>query len=273
MSFFKSLLSFAAPVIGYALGGPIGGALGGAAGGLVSGGGIEGALKGAVTGYAGGSALGALSSGSAGNPLLQLLNAGSTLYSAEAGKSAAKKASAQQVAALNRATAQQRASLAQAKANVQPYLNAGAASANSLSSLVNDPNAQANFIRNNPFYASLADDAKRKLFATQAATGKLGTGGTLDELQNRLLMLGSGLMGDEIKRRQGVAELGSNTATRFNEANQSGQNALTGLTAAIGGAQAGGTLAAQDSLTKALQSGINTAGTLYGMEKGIWQNQ
>jgi hypothetical protein len=53
--FFKKLFKLAAPVIGYALGGPMGAAIGGGLAGATSGGGIKGALKGAALGYVGGS--------------------------------------------------------------------------------------------------------------------------------------------------------------------------------------------------------------------------
>jgi len=53
--FFKKLFKLAAPVIGYALGGPMGAAIGGGLSGAAGGGGIKGALKGAALGYVGGS--------------------------------------------------------------------------------------------------------------------------------------------------------------------------------------------------------------------------
>lgn len=53
-SIFKPLVSIAAPIAGFALGGPAGAAVGGGLGGLLSGGGLKGATIGAATGGLGG---------------------------------------------------------------------------------------------------------------------------------------------------------------------------------------------------------------------------
>ena len=53
--FFKKLFKAAAPVVGYALGGPMGAAIGGGLAGASDGGGWKGAAKGAAIGYVGGS--------------------------------------------------------------------------------------------------------------------------------------------------------------------------------------------------------------------------
>jgi hypothetical protein len=212
-----------------------------------------------------GGAFGAL----AGNPLLSLANIGSSLYSASAGRTAANKASQQQIAALQQAQQQQQAAQQQALSNVSPYLTAGAQSAAGLAPLVNDPNAQAAFIRNSPFYQAMANDAKNKLFASAAAKGKLGTGGTADALQNSLLLLGNSLLNDQVSRQQNLAGLGANTATNFNNLYQSGTQNLTGLTTDIGNAGAAGTIGGYNATTGALQNGINTATSLYGIQNGV----
>lgn len=49
----KKVVSFAAPIVGAALGGPAGAAIGGAVGGAVGGGGLKGAALGGLTGFAG----------------------------------------------------------------------------------------------------------------------------------------------------------------------------------------------------------------------------
>lgn len=69
----KKIVKVAAPIVGFAVGGPIGAAIGGAVGGAVGGGGIKGAALGAITGYAGASLAGAgggsLFGNAAGTPL------------------------------------------------------------------------------------------------------------------------------------------------------------------------------------------------------------
>jgi len=53
--FFKKLFKVAAPVVGYAMGGPMGAAIGGGLAGYSDGGGWKGGVKGAALGYVGGS--------------------------------------------------------------------------------------------------------------------------------------------------------------------------------------------------------------------------
>lgn len=53
--FFKKLFKAAAPIVGYAMGGPMGAAIGGGLAGASGGGGWKGGLKGAAIGYVGGS--------------------------------------------------------------------------------------------------------------------------------------------------------------------------------------------------------------------------
>jgi len=53
--FFKKLFKVAAPVVGYAMGGPMGAAIGGGLAGYSDGGGWKGGIKGAALGYVGGS--------------------------------------------------------------------------------------------------------------------------------------------------------------------------------------------------------------------------
>lgn len=52
-SFFKKIFRAAAPIVGYALGGPVGSAIGGAVGGAAGGGGVKGALIGGGLAFAG----------------------------------------------------------------------------------------------------------------------------------------------------------------------------------------------------------------------------
>lgn len=291
-------------VLGYAIAGPVGGAIGGALGGAMGGGGVKGALLGGVsgyglgsavgslTGYTGGNALdgllgtsngsfdfgslfggsgsgssgggGILSSLTGGNPLLSMLNAGSSLYSGISGSAAAKsQANALKQASLMGMQAQNNA-LGRNYATAAPYLAAGGTAAGQLTKLVNDPNAQKAFISNNPFYNSLAEDAKNKLFANAAARGKIGTGGTAAALQNQLLLLGNNLLDQNIGQNQNIANMGTNSANNLNLVNQSGTNNLTSLINGYGEAQAGGIKASNNAITGSINNGLLTQALLSG---------
>jgi hypothetical protein len=286
--------SIVAPGIGTALGSAlsatttaaIGGALGGAAGGALKGGGIKGALQGAALGglggYAGAGGFGNAASGAVkaasgstgslgnsitsalsniggaaggGNPLLSLANAGASIYSASSGAAAANKAAQQQIDAANQ-------SISQVRSDLQPYRDAGTTAVNGLTQLVNDPSAQASFIQNNPFYQSLADDAKNKLFANAAAKGKVGSGGTAAALQNSLLLLGQDLLNQNITQKQNLANTG------YNAANQSA-SATGDLIMRRGDASAAGLMGASNASTNAINNAIGGQTSLYAIDKGI----
>lgn len=90
----------------------------------------------------------------------------------------------------------------------KPYVQAGNSTLPGLQNLINNPQAQKDYIMNNPFYAALADDAEQRLFSNQAARGRVGSGSTAKALNNELLMLGSDLLSKNIAERFGLAGLG-----------------------------------------------------------------
>lgn len=153
----------------------------------------------------------------------------------------------------------------QAQSALQPFTQAGAGQLGQLSQglntvqgdlegirgLVTDPNKQASFVQDNPFFNALADDAQRRIFGSQAAKGKLGAGGTAEALQNSLLLLGSDLVGQNIDQRQGLVQSGL------------GLNTQRGNLAQLGASTAG----QQANLFG--QQGITTAGILGGNAASI----
>lgn len=201
--------------------------------------------------------------------ILQGANMLAGLYSAQAGAGAAKSASAQQAQGVSDAIKAQQAATQQVRADVAPFVQAGTTTAPLLTSLVNDPNAQLNFIQNNPFYASLAEDAKRKLLATEATKGKLGSGGTAKALQESLLLLGSDLLNRDITNKQNLASLGANAASGQGTLTQSGASNITGLTTDLGRVQSAGTMGAYNAQTGAINNLLRGATSIYGIDKGL----
>lgn len=297
MGFFKSLFKIAktvAPIaIGFipGIGVPAAAALGAAAG-AVGGGGIKGALLGGltagagnyinaaggignvlkgltgapidITSSAGGVGTGGLltngisaATGGGGNILNSLINSPSNLltagnvagsiYSATSGAAAAKKAANLQAQGIDQAIA----------AN-EPYTTAGKRTVNNLSNLVNDPAAQADFINNNPFFGALATKAKNDLFSNAAASGKLGSGGTLDALQNSYLLLGNQLLQQDIQNKQNLTNTG-----------QAATNNLIDLVTSKGAVKAAGAVGASNAKTGAINNALRTQTSLYGIDKGV----
>lgn len=147
-------------------------------------------------------------------------------YGAYATDQAAEAQQEAQQAALD----QQSGALAQIRGDLAPYREAGTSTVGGLTTLVNDPNAQKDFITANPFYQSLAKDATDRLYANQAAKGKLGSGGTAQALQNSLLLLGNDLLNQDVARKQNLVATGANAGALTGTATQNTANNVSGLT-------------------------------------------
>jgi len=122
-----------------------------------------------------------------------------------------------------------RESLARTRENFAPFIAAGQTSIERASELANDPNAQRDFIENNPFFSALQEEARRDLFGNQAARGRLGTGETLEELDKRTLLLGENLVGNRINQLLNVSGQGLNASSNSSSAEISGANLLSQL--------------------------------------------
>lgn len=144
-----------------------------------------------------------------------------------------------------------------------------------LDRFINDPNAQLNYVQNNPFFSALANDAQNRLLNIQAARGKIGTGDTPAALQNQLLLMGNdlvqqaignrqqslgnfqqglqnrfgaaGLRQNSITNRQNAATIGSNAAAQTGSATQGASNAISDLITQGGNAMAAGRIGAANA--------------------------
>lgn len=134
-------------------------------------------------------------------------------FTGSSGAAAQKGAAAARVGAIEEAEKEVRAGEEAALDVIQPFREAGATDLTGLASLITDPERQAEFIEESPFFDALADKAKRDLLQTQATTGRLGAGETAEELQKRLVTLGSDLLTQDVGRRMNLAQLGLSGAT------------------------------------------------------------
>lgn len=192
-----------------------------------------------------------------------------------AGQAAAESAAAAQVQSTRIATEEQRAAREQARADLAPFAEAGAGQLGSLTSLINDPNAQRDFVSNNPFFKSLADDAQRRLFSNQAARGKIGSGGTSEALQNSLLLLGNDLLGKNINQRFNLATLGSNAAAGQATATLGAGNNISELAVGSGNAQAAGIIGANNAAQQGRSNMVSTGiaiGSIFASDRRIKEN-
>ncbi len=108
----------------------------------------------------------------------------------------------------DRASSAIRDSLSRTRQTYAPFIAAGQKSITRAEQLTNDPQAQLDFIQNNPFFSAMQETARDQLFSNQAARGRLGTGETLNELDKRTLLLGEQLLGNRINQNLDISGQG-----------------------------------------------------------------
>jgi len=177
-----------------------------------------------------------------------------------------KKASDAQKVGFNQAINTYKDNFATQEENLSPYAKYGAESRERINSLTNDPNAQINYVQNNPFFQNQLKNANQNLLKYASAGGSESSGETKARALKIGLDLGQQLLQTGIDRNRYLADSGYNVQSgiegyRQNMADNvaSGQigiagaeaekqlnygrsiNQFTGSTSgALGGGQAGG---------------------------------
>ena len=134
-----------------------------------------------------------------------------------------------------------------ARADLDPFTQEGLAGLSGVSDLITDPNAQKDFIVDNPFFKALADDAERRIFNQAGAGGKRFAGGTAEALRNSILLLGPDLVNQNVNQRLDLAGLGLQSAGGQATASTSGAISLADLAARGGETQAAGILGLENT--------------------------
>ncbi|MGB0945010.1 MAG: hypothetical protein ACPGUE_21590, partial [Marinomonas sp.] len=129
-----------------------------------------------------------------------------------------KDAEAAQLAALDEATRQEMLARRQAQGFFAPFAGVAEAAIDQ-SGFLTDPNAQFDFLQNNPLFQASLQNANRTTDARAAAGGRLNTGDTLQQLSNNFLTTASPLIQDQknsildlLGLGQGIATSQANTA-------------------------------------------------------------
>jgi len=199
--------------------------------------------------------------------------------SSSANKAALKGADIQAQAAMHAAELQ-RETQKQVRKDTWPFRRVGGREASRLAdvdipglrSLITSPMTQRKYVTQNPFFKSMADEAQSRLFQSEAARGKVGSGGTAKALQNSLLLLGSDLVNQNINQRLGLIGASQNlTSTGLNAAVQTGMGAIQGagnigdLMTQRGNVLAAGQVAQRSPLLAGLNTGMATGANLYSL--------
>lgn len=172
--------------------------------------------------------------------------------------SAARQAAGIQSRAAGEAIASQEEGREIARADLAPFRQAGEEALPGLSGLITDPSQQLSFIQDNPFFQSLADEATNRLFANQAAKGKVGSGETAEALQNSLLLLGTDLLSQNIGQRQNLANLGLSAAGGQANITQGATSNISNLITGRGNVEAAGVVGASNAISQGRGDLINS---------------
>jgi len=166
-----------------------------------------------------------------------------------------------------------RGSFGQAQNSLQPYKTSGDKGLQSLTDLALNPQAQADFIKNSPFYNAMVGDAQSRLMKNQATRGKLGSGDTAKALQDEVLKIGSDLMQRELSNREGLAGYGLTASQGQSNLNRDLGTSLSNLVNNNAQFKSGIQQVGANNITN-LNTGMgNTLSNLFGIQMGITNNK
>lgn len=178
---------------------------------------------------------------------------GSAVVGGVVSSRAAKGAAAAQSESSAESVAFQRESRDIAREDLQPFRDFGESQIQPLNNLLENPNS---YLQNNPLYDAINNNAKREVFANRAARGKLGSGGTARELQNRFLANGESLINNQYNRLLGGVSSGQNAAAgQANVAQNTGVNVGNTLLQK-GNAIAAGKVGSANAINNALNQSV-----------------
>jgi len=128
-----------------------------------------------------------------------------------------------------------------------------------LGDLITDPEAQKKFITENPFFEAMAQRSQENILGSAGARGKIFSGGTAEGLQNSMLLLGNSLLGTQIGRQTGLAQMGQQAVGNQVGVKQWEVGGITGANTQIGQAGAAGVMGARAAEVGALNQVISLA--------------
>ena len=175
-------------------------------------------------------------------------------------KDAAERAAERQEAAALTAQELQQQTTEQIRGDLEPFREAGASTIPLLQGAIDDPSAR---VLNNPFFQSMAADQEQRLLASAAARGKVGSGGTSDDLQRNLLLLGNQFAQQDITNLQNLTNTGANAAAQTGSFLQQGATSQGGILGNMANAQAASEIAQANAQAQATDNLLTLGATIF----------
>lgn len=175
-------------------------------------------------------------------------------------KDAAERAAQRQESAALTAQELQQQTTEQIRGDLAPFREAGASTIPLLQGAIDDPSSR---VLNNPFFQSMAADQEQRLLASAAARGKVGSGGTSDDLQRNLLLLGNQFAQQDITNLQNLTNTGANAAAQTGSFLQQGATSQGGILGNMANAQAASEIAQANAQAQATGNLLTLGATIF----------
>ena len=185
------------------------------------------------------------------------------------GDDAAEDAADAQVKASEASIEFQKEALEQIRGDLAPFRDAGETGITPLVDLITNPQAQIDFLNNNPIFTAANDEINRVVTANQAAKGKLGSGGTLEELQKRFVANGLGILNQQQGALQNLVTIGQNAAAQTGTATQNTAAQVGSNLTDIGNADAAGIIGAQNANAALADSALALGGLILASDERV----
>jgi hypothetical protein len=143
------------------------------------------------------------------------------------------------------------------------------------SSFLANPQAQFEFLQNNPLFDLALENANRETGARAASQGRLSSGDTLKQLSNNVLLASQPLIDRQRSDISNLLNIGQNiTTAKANTAIGAGSTAsnilanqganVSNTLGSIGAAQAAGVVGAQNARNQGIGNILSIAGGIFG---------
>ena len=178
---------------------------------------------------------------------------GSAIIGGVVSSRASKQAAQAQGKSADKSVAFQRESRDLAREDLQPFREFGEGQIEPLNKLLSNPTG---YLESNPLYKNINNNSQRQIFANKAARGKIGSGGTALELQNRFLANGDGLINSQYNRLLGATSAGQNAAAGQANIAQSTGASVGNTLLEKGNAIAAGKVGSANAWNNAINQGV-----------------
>lgn len=150
-----------------------------------------------------------------------------------------------------------------ARQDLAPFREFGQTAIDPLQELLT-PEGQVQYLQNNPIFDAALDRVNQATLNRQSARGKLGSGGTLEALQNNFLATGQSFIQPQINNLMSALNTGQASAAGQANLTQQTGGQIANQLGQIGDVQAAGIVGAQNARTNAFNQLLNVGGRVAG---------